>query len=278
MSDEIIGLHPWFATPPGRYLLDWEQARTDEAVADIFGYRAVQLGLPALDGLRASRIGSRWRIALGGDPQERPGSALACDAAALPFAPASLDLVLMPHTLERSEDPRTALREAERVLVPEGRVVICGFNPASLWGMRQRRARLLQRLGGAPRPWVPEVGDFVGYLRLRDWLTLLDFEVESSRFGCYRPALRGQGALDRTAWMDAAGDRWWPILGGAYFLVAIKRVHGVRPLQRQVARPAPRRLVPAAARAPLAGAPGASRAALPADLSSSASSSTGKHT
>ncbi len=256
----------------------------DEAVADIFGYRAVQLGLPALDGLRASRIGSRWRIALGDDPQERPGAELACDAAALPFAPASLDLVSMPHTLERSQDPRTALREAERVLVPEGRIVICGFNPTSLWGMRQRRALLLQRLGGAPRPWIPDVGDFVGYLRLRDWLTLLGFEVESSRFGCYRPAVRGQGALDRMAWMDAVGDRWWPIFGSVYFLVAIKRVHGVRPLQRQSARPAARGLVPTAARVPLATAAGAPQAAAvvadpmsPASFSS-ASSSTGKNT
>ncbi|MEH3087559.1 MAG: methyltransferase domain-containing protein [Xylophilus ampelinus] len=272
-------MHPWLATPPGRYLIDWEQTRMDEAVADIFGYRAAQLGLPALDGLRASRIGSRWRVALGHDRDELPGAVLACDAAALPFAPASLDLVLMPHTLERSPDPRTALREAERVLMPEGRIVISGFNPTSLWGMRQRRAALCRRLGGAPRPWVPETGDFVGYLRLRDWLTLLGFEVESSRFGCYRPAVRGQRALDRMAWMDTAGDRWWPIFGAVYFLVAVKRVQGVRPLHRAVARPAPGRLVPAAARAPLPGGAGRSPvAASAADPLPSAYSSTGKTT
>jgi hypothetical protein len=46
MSAEIIGLRQWFETPPGRYLLEWERARFDEAVADIFGYHALQLGLP----------------------------------------------------------------------------------------------------------------------------------------------------------------------------------------------------------------------------------------
>ena len=38
-----------------------------------------------------------------------------------------------------------ALREVERVLVPEGRVVIFGLNPMSLWGLRQRRAHLYRR-------------------------------------------------------------------------------------------------------------------------------------
>ena len=75
---------------------------------------------------------------------------------------------------------------------------------------------------------MPDAGEFLGYWRLRDWLRLLGFEVESVRFGCYRPAVRGQRALDRTAWMEPLGERWWPILGAAYFIVAIKRVHGMR--------------------------------------------------
>ena len=149
------------------------------------------------------------------------------DFTALPFAPASLDLVTLPHTLELSLDPHATLREVERVLVPEGRVVLSCINPVSLWGLAQRRARLYQRLGGG-RLYLPEAGEFIGYWRLRDWLRLLGFEVESVRFGCYRPAVRGQRALDRMAWMERLGDRWWPILGAAYFIVAIKRVHGMR--------------------------------------------------
>ncbi|MCL5741913.1 MAG: SAM-dependent methyltransferase, partial [Betaproteobacteria bacterium] len=56
MSNQIIGLHHWFNSPPGRYLLAWEQERFDEAVADIFGYHGLQIGIPMLDGLRANRI------------------------------------------------------------------------------------------------------------------------------------------------------------------------------------------------------------------------------
>lgn len=245
MSDQIIGLHHWFDSPPGRYLLAWEQARFDEAVANIFGYHSLQLGMPLLDGLRANRMPHQW-LAMGQEavegsiasvetggvdgPLQRRAVDLLTEPVALPFPAASLDLLVLPHTLELSIDPHAALREVERVLVPEGRVVISGLNPTSLWGLRQRRARLYQRLGRG-NLYLPDVGEFIGYRRLRDWLRLLNFEVESARFGCYRPAVRTAHWLERFGWMDPLGERWWPILGAAYFLVAVKRVHGMRLLE-----------------------------------------------
>ncbi|ODU58578.1 MAG: methyltransferase type 11 [Comamonadaceae bacterium SCN 68-20] len=231
MSDEIIGLHHWFESAPGRYLLEWEQARLDDAVADVFGYHALQLGMPWLQGLRANRMPHRW-LALGMEYQTQPVQqpALWADPVALPFPANSLDLVLLPHALEHSPDPHAALREVARVLVPEGRVVVCGINPASLWGLRQRRARLCQRLGWG-QLYLPDAGEFIGYWRLRDWLRLLDFEVESASFGCWRPAVRSSQWLERFRWFDAWGRRWWPILGAAYFVVAVKRVHGMRLLE-----------------------------------------------
>ena len=127
-----------------------------------------------------------------------------------------------PHALELAADPHSTLREVERVLLPEGRVVICGFNPASLWGLRQRRSHLYQRFGWGT-PFLPAT-ELLGYWRLRDWLRLLGFEVEVVRFGAYRPAFMSEKWLHRLRWLDALGARWWPILGAAYFLVAVKRV------------------------------------------------------
>lgn len=248
------GLSLWLQTPPGRYLLDWERTQFDLAVADLFGYHALQLGLPELDTLSANRMPHRWlglpEELLGTDdnpsatgPDEvgsrvaaraggNPRVALVTDAAALPFPAASLDLVVLPHTLELSADPHHVLREVERVLVPDGRVVIAGLNPASLWGFRQGRGRLLSTIGLGAKDgshlYLPEAGEFIGPWRLRDWLQLLSFEVESDRFGCYRPAVRTEKWLHRTAWMDRTGARWWPILGAVYFVVAVKRVRGVR--------------------------------------------------
>lgn len=235
----------WFQTPPGHYLLDWERAQFDTAVVDLFGYNALQLGLAELPTLQANRMPHRWlalpeemlpagleSISISDDPVRRV--ALVTNAAALPFPAASLDLVVLPHTLELSADPHHVLREVERVLVPEGRVVISGFNPNSWWGWRQscgQWSSILNPLrGGQASLYLPEAGEFIGPGRLRDWLRLLSFEVESGRFGCYRPAVRTEKWLQRTAWMDRAGPRWWPIFGSVYFVVAVKRVRGMRML------------------------------------------------
>jgi len=244
MSSEIISLTDWLKTPPGEYLLAWESARFDEAVADIFGFHALQLGLNEMDTLRSNRIPHQW-LALdsmqstsesapgftsnlsSGQPQSSRRVALLTHSAALPFPANSLDLVVLPHTLELSHDPHATLREVERVLVPEGRVVISGLNPASLWGLRQQRAHLCQRLGFGEL-FLPQAGEFIGHWRLRDWLRLLSFDVESAHFGCYRPAIDKARWLGRFAWMDSAGARWWPIFGAVYFLVATKRVRGMR--------------------------------------------------
>ncbi len=222
MSGQIIGKHNWFESSPGRYLLAWEREQLDQAVANIFGFHALQLGLPGLDALATNRMPHRWLAT----QAPTPGAAIVTDFSALPFPARSLDLVVLPHTLELANDPHTTLREVERVLVPEGRVVICGLNPASLWGLSQRRAHLLHRLG-CGELFMPEASDFIGYWRLRDWLRLLGFEVEVVRFGCYRPALKSGKWLQHFDWMDSVGERCWPILGAVYFLVAVKRVRGM---------------------------------------------------
>jgi hypothetical protein len=236
-EESIIEFGAWLQTAPGRYLLDWEQARLDGAVADAFGFHALQLGLPEIDGLRANRMPHRWVAAdslyvpdalplppLADDTltSQAPHEpvALHCEFDALPLPDASIDLV---------------------VLVPEGRVVIAGLNPASLWGLRQRAGRMTQGLGlrRGQGLFLPRAGEFIGYWRLRDWLRLLGFEVEAGRFGCWRPPFGSQKWLDRFAWIDPVADRWWPVLGSVYFVVAVKRVRGMRLIG--LAKPAARK-------------------------------------
>lgn len=253
MSLEGASLTEWLASPMGQYLLRWEAARFDEAVSDIFGYHALQLGFAELDALRNNRMPHQW-LAVPSIQAARPdpavtgagqtssrSAALVTDACALPFGAGSLDLLVLPHTLELSEDPHAALREAERVLVPEGRVVITGINPNSLWGFRQSRTHLYRGVrrrfgndGDASSLFMPGAGESmgsIGYWRLRDWLRLLGFEVESARFGVYAPSFASEKWLTRFAWMDSLGPRWWPIFGATYCVVAVKRVRGMRLLE-----------------------------------------------
>ena len=279
MSDQIIDLQDWLQTDAGRYMLAWEQGQVDALVSDMFGFHALQLGMPQLHGLEHNRMPHRWLAvqeapdvlagpeavevsstlthAQRGDLHQSgpssedvvmaqhaptfqgaqaatgPTPALITDFSSLPFPAASLDLVLMPHSLELSMDAHATLREVERVLVPQGRVLICGFNPVGLWALRQARSRLWETLTGGRWPgqgYLPVAGEYIGYWRLRDWLRLLDFEVEIVRFGCYVPAVSSPAWLQRFSWMERLGPRWWPIFGSSYLVVGVKRVRGVRML------------------------------------------------
>lgn len=199
-------------------MLTWEQGECDRLLADVFGYHALQLGLPQLDALRSNRMPQRWMAGdIWPEPLEANHLALYADSVALPFPAASLDLLVLSHTLDVCSDPHAALREVERVLVPEGRVLILGFNPTSLWGMGHALGRR-----------IPEVADMIGHWRLRDWLRLLGFETNSVTFGCYRPDVSSATWFDRLAWVERAGTHAWPILGSVYAVWATKRVHGMR--------------------------------------------------
>src|SRR5882672_5382345 len=275
-TSPIVHLSEFLQSPPGRYVLAWEQQHLDRAVADIFGYHALQLGLPEIDALRENRMplricGSDRRVTADAAAQSPPrargtngadglnagpcaahespanglsagpselSSTRAAGAPAhsngdlqvavihryeeLPFAANSIDLVVLPHILEFAEEPHQVLREVDRVLVPEGQVVITGFNPASLWGLRQS----LTRLGA--RPFLPRSGHFIALPRIKDWLQLLSFEVNRGRFGCYTPWARSEAWLRRWSALGKAGDGWWPLLGSIYMVTAVKRVRGMR--------------------------------------------------
>jgi SAM-dependent methyltransferase len=205
---------PWLDSTLGQYILNQEQLILDEAVANIFGFHALQLCLPGLDALRANRIPNRIRIGTSKECQ------LQADPLFLPIASQSVDLVVLPHQLEFSQYPHALLREIDRIVVPEGRIIITGFNPLSLWGVRQF-------FSWHPKtfPWS---GDFISLNRIKDWLSLLGFELNAGRFFAYVPPFRSEQLRQRFRFMELAGDRWWGVGGGVYFLEAIKRVQGVR--------------------------------------------------
>jgi SAM-dependent methyltransferase len=265
-ENAIIDLGAWLQTETGIYVRDWEQAHLNALTADIFGFHALQIGLPQICTLQANRMPYRWLTdkhipaarewdaAPGNDsdsdePESVAGVTAApdTDAAAvepasaivngngksipvvvshdfteLPFASQSLDLVVLPHLLEFAAEPHQVLREVERVLIPEGQLIISGFNPASLWGMRQAAGRLT---GGS---FLPRDGEFISLPRLKDWLKLLNMEVGRGHFGCYAPPCATQKWLHRFGFMEPAGARWWPYFGAVYVVRAIKRVQGMR--------------------------------------------------
>lgn len=224
-------LSEWFTTEQGAYVLAREQAWYDHTVNEIFGYNAMQLGLPEQDLLKNSRIPLRITGA------DQAGVAVRLCGEELPIATASLDLLALPHILEFTKQPHEILREAERALMPEGSLLISGFNPHSLWGMR----RALGCKSGYP--WC---GHFIALSRIKDWLALLGFEVAAGRFAAYAPPFHQKKWLEHSDFMEAAGDRWWAVSGGVYFVHAIKRVPGMRLLKPRWNENLVRKLLPVA--------------------------------
>jgi len=220
----ILELAQWFDTPPGQYVRRWEQQQIDRMVENVFGYHAVQIGLPQWDTLAVNRV--RYKecthltadVAALGDAARRV--TLVADPEALPLAAQSVDLLVLPHTLECADDPHRILREAERVLIPEGRLIVTGFNPWSLWGARERLPGLDLLM---PTPAHMQVS----LVRLKDWFKLLSLDLDRGRFGCYVPLCQTEKWLQRWSFLEAAGDRWWPVCGAVYVVSAVKRVAGV---------------------------------------------------
>lgn len=146
-----------------------------------------------------------------------------CIPEQLPFEAKSVGLVILPHVLEFSDYPHHILREVERILVPEGSVVVLGFNPVSLWGL----SRLFR---SNTMPWN---GRFSTLGRLKDWLQLLNFELTSGRMIYHKPPIQSERIRRRLGFLEHAGDRWWPLGAAVYAVAARKRELGITPLQPQ---------------------------------------------
>lgn len=219
--------HQWFDSALGRYVQQEEQVLYDQAVVDLFGFNALQMGCVQMDLLRNSRIANRYKSSEFTASSHE--SHLYCCDDFLPFADMSLDLLLLPHRLEFSERPHQTLREAERVMMPEGHLLITGFNPFSMWGAVLAFKNLLS--GKTCVRTFPWNGKFIGLARLKDWLALMGFEVVSVEMCCHIPPFEQELWRKRFSWMNKLCARWLHVMGGVYFIVAKKRVVCMTPLK-----------------------------------------------
>lgn len=217
-------LRHWYTRFVGRTLLDMEREQLAGVLSTVFGYHAIQVGCLLGDDLLAlSRI--PHRVVLDPDPTERLCTQVYAYPDALPVLTDSVDLVILPHTLEFERMPHEILREADRVLIPEGHVVILGFNPWSFWGLW----RLFARLRRGPKP--PWCGHFLSLTRTKDWLALLGFDVIHCSQFFYRPPFQNESIMRRLQFLEKMGGRFWSSFGGAYLLVARKRVVTLTPIK-----------------------------------------------
>ncbi|MEI6868760.1 MAG: class I SAM-dependent methyltransferase [Methylophilaceae bacterium] len=210
-----ISPQEWFKSPLGQYLLRLEYGYINPIVMDTFGFYAIQMGNFDIDFLDHSRIPNKFSL-------NSNHADLMASNEALPFEEASVDLLIAPHILEQMAEPYELLKEIRRVLIPEGRLIISGFNPMSLWGIK----RLLSF--DIDYPWNTK---FIPLSKIKEWLPIIGLEMVEGKMGCYVPPIQQSSWLKKLHTMEKLGDRWWPMLGGFYFLVIQKRVHGMTPIR-----------------------------------------------
>ncbi len=222
-ADKSQSLQEWLTSTLGEALLRQEARIVEEALDGVFGEQCLQLGLWG-DGRTFLRFTRTQRCCLIAESPE--GASAVGDLHRLPVASDSVDAVLLPHTLDYSERPHAVLREVDRVLRRDGRVVILGFKPGGLWGLR----RLIR---GAAMP--PGAEQLISERRLKDWLKLLDMRIDATQRYFFRWPLPGNKAPSGQKW-ERRGKSWWPELAACYMLSAQKRVSTltpVRPLWRR---------------------------------------------
>jgi SAM-dependent methyltransferase len=218
--DRETALQRWWQEGLGAALLAAESELLAEALEDVFGWELLQVG--AWGDARELLAGSRTRrqTIIAATKFER-GPDVFGRASQLPIVSDSIDAVLLPHTLEFAADPYSIVREVDRVLGAEGQLIVLGFRPWSLWGLRGRASR-----SGFP----PGMRRVLSQGRVQDWLELLGYEVVAKRHYLYaspwsHPSIKEAGGkILRRGLVN-------PLPAGAYLLKARKRVYTLTPVR-----------------------------------------------
>lgn len=212
-------LRNWFSTTLGSQLLETERSILDQLLPGLFGYRLLQLSVIEQNLYESSAVGHRFRM---GVYCSDHGSFIG-NLTELPFEDGSIDILLLHHVLDICDVPQHVLREASRVSIPAGYLVIVGFNPFSLWGLWN----LVNIWGKSP----PRNRHFIRPGRLMDWLNLLDFKIDRAIFGFYKPPSATFGGVRMPDFSRGLSRNInWPF-GAAYVIMARKQVGAMTPIR-----------------------------------------------
>ena len=208
-------LASWFATSAGRALAEREGALLRDRARRFHGDCLLMLGPMPAATAATSRCMVRARLYAAPRVPHRPlrdVTTLVAAPQALPLAANSVDGVVLHHALEYAPDPRAAVREVARVVRPGGRLLVCAFNPLSLWCLSALRRRT-----NAVTAW-----------RLNDWLAVLGFRDARTAYLNLRVPLQW---LKQPRW--AAASRWLERksgpMSGVYLTFATKEAFGAAP-------------------------------------------------
>ncbi len=217
---DLTSIREWYQTDSGELISQAIEQHIWRITSYIFGYNAIQLGDPFVNRqlLKHCTIPTQACI------DRHPTANIIGSPAVLPICSDSIDLFVLPHTLDFTTKPHEILREVERCLVPEGHVVIAGFNPYSFYG--------LWRLMLSRKKIAPWNAKFYSVGRVRDWSSLLGFEEIELRYIAHLPPFKRIQAWKKMQSLGRLLEYRLSATGGVYIFVARKRVARLTPLER----------------------------------------------
>lgn len=213
----------WYSEILGRALAHAEQELLNSILPDLFGYHLLQIGNhKSLHWLKSSRIRHHVGVAPDGISLH-DGTWVRGWYDSLPFRSDSLDVVILPHTLEFCVDPQKVLEEASRVLLSEGHILIFGFNPYSSWGVR----RIFRSHDGS----VPWSGHFLSSSRVEQWLADFGCTVVKRESVFFRPPTTHSFWLDKLSFLEKIMPHLSSSAGAVYLLQAKKQTMTLAPIK-----------------------------------------------
>jgi SAM-dependent methyltransferase len=218
----LIPLNLWYQSPLGQYLVQQIKQKLDNVLTTSFGYFCLTVGCESQSRtiLESCRIKNLYRLGAGDMDLD-----IRISNTALPVANDSTDMVVLMHALSQAVDPHGILREVNRVLIPDGKLIIIDFNPISLWGIRHLFQSWLD-----DAPWG---GHYYTAHRMKDWASLLGFEqLHHYRCGHILP-LNYPKMIQRSRIFSKFSERWLNFSAAINILVFQKDTIPLTPVRQR---------------------------------------------
>lgn len=210
-------LEHWFQSAIGRAFLASQRQRLSKLLERCYGFHQAEIcvshRIPIGNG---SGLGHNFFV-VPEAAQGMPENSVVSLSTELALDHDCADLVILHHALDFSPDPHQTLREAARILKPSGNLAVVGFNPMSIWGglkMINRSSRGIWR------------NRFISGHRVADWLSLLDFKIDTARYYFYAPPINHPGFISRFSWIESLLNSKVPL--GAYYVIMAQKQRGAR--------------------------------------------------
>lgn len=206
----------------GKILLDAEKEAISHLLDPYFGKHALLIGVSHQQNLLTTLTNFRFSLISPFTIQEKKWTSIEGDFHKLPILSGTIDLVILPHTLEWVDSPRQLLGEACRIIKPEGLIIICGFNPYSAWGLKKLVSK--QKI-------IPWEANFIHLSKVKNWLKLADFQIEKFKPILFTPPINHPALYQKLRFLESLGSKCFLGLSGVYILMARAKVIPLTPIR-----------------------------------------------